>query len=282
MALGKNPDPTVAASSQHSLILVDAGNTRLKFGHVVLDSADPDQLPECVAFTAVREKGPLPWEEVQSWVNNTGLRVQGVVTGSNPAQIERVVNAWPSQWGPSRIVLDRSALPIAIDVDHPDRVGMDRLLNAVAANVLRDPGQPVIVIDVGTATTVDAVSVDGVFLGGAIIAGPELTARALHEYTAVLPHVTLDELAQSEPAVIGRNTADAIKSGLYWGHWQAIWSYCVRMREPLGIDNVPQIIVTGGAAGLFASRLSPTHTYLPHLTLQGLAVVAGQFNFEKG
>ena len=81
---------------------------------------------------------------------------------------------------------------------------------------------------------------------------------------------------KSEPPVIGRNTADAIKSGLYWGHWQAIWSYCVRMRDPLGIRHAPQIVVTGGAAGLFVDRLSPKHTFMPHLTLQGLAVVARQ------
>lgn len=167
---------------------------------------------------------------------------------------------------------DRQSLPLMIDVDFPERVGMDRLLNAVAANVLRRPGRPAIVIDVGTATTVDAVSKDGAFLGGAIIAGPELTARALHEYTAVLPLVTLDELAQSEPPVIGRNTQDAIRSGLYWGHWQSVWSYCVRMMEPLGVAHAPQTFLTGGAAHLFAHRLAPAHTYLPHLTLQGLAV----------
>ena len=267
---------SVTPSTQQSLILIDAGNTRVKFGLAVVGADDSGRLPECVAFTAVRDDAPFPWDEIRSWLSGDEFTAQGVVAGSNPRQIDRVVEGWPSELGLLRRVSDRSELPITVDVDQPERVGIDRLLNAVAANVLRRPGQPAIVIDVGTATTVNAVSKEGVFLGGAIIAGPELTARALHEYTAALPHVTLDELAQSEPAVIGRNTADAIKSGLYWGHWQAIWSYCVRMREPLGMDHVPQIVVTGGAAGLFADRLSPAHTYLPHLTLQGLAVVAGQ------
>jgi type III pantothenate kinase len=197
-----------------------------------------------------------------------------VITGSNSAQIERVVSEWPSEWPAPRVVTDRRELPLQIDVDAPERVGMDRLLNAVAANRIRRPQQPVIVIDVGTATTVDAVSAAGVFLGGAILAGPELTARALHEYTAVLPHVSLEELAGSEPPVIGRNTQQAIASGLYWGHWQSVWSYCVRMMEPLGVAQAPQTILTGGAADLFVNRLSPAHAYLPHLTLQGLAVTA--------
>jgi type III pantothenate kinase len=172
------------------------------------------------------------------------------------------------------VVKDRRDLPLELDVETPERVGMDRLLNAVAGNRIRRAGEPLIVIDVGTATTVDAVSADGVFLGGAILAGPELTARALHEYTAALPHVTLEELARSEPPVIGRNTQEAIASGLYWGHWQSVWSYCVRMMEPLGISHAPQTILTGGAAYLFVNRLAPAHTYLPHLTLQGLAVAA--------
>jgi type III pantothenate kinase len=197
-----------------------------------------------------------------------------MITGSNPAQIQRVVREWPVEWRSPRIVADRRDLPLAIDVEAPERVGMDRLLNALAANRIRKAGEPAIVIDVGTATTVDAVSAEGVFLGGAILAGPELTARALHEYTAALPQVTLEELAGSEPPVIGRNTQQAIASGLYWGHWQSVWSYCVRMMEPLGVSHAPQTILTGGAAYLFVNRLSPAHVYLPHLTLQGLAVVA--------
>ena len=184
------------ASPPQSLILVDAGNTRVKFGHTRLDSQDASALPECDAFTAIRDEAALPWDEVRQWLSEGATDVSGVVTGSNPRQIDRVVDGWPSAWGAPRVVLDRSQVPIAVDVDYPDQVGMDRLLNAVAVNVLRRSEQPAIVIDVGTATTVDAISQDGVFVGGAIIAGPELTAQALHEYTAVLPYVTLDELAQ--------------------------------------------------------------------------------------
>lgn len=257
------------------LLLVDAGNTRTKFG-LARQFVASGALPACTAFVAVRTPEPFPWHEVTNWLQAGDEPPRGIVTGSNPAQIDRLVQNWPTDWPPPRVLLERRSLPIVIDVDQPDRVGMDRLLNAVAVNVLRKPGQPAIVIDVGTATTVDAISSTGAFLGGAIIAGPELTARALHEYTAVLPLITLDELAKTEPPVIGRNTVDAIKSGLYWGHWQSVWSYCVRMMEPLGVSHAPQTVLTGGAAGLFVNRLSPAHTYLPHLTLQGLAVAALQ------
>jgi type III pantothenate kinase len=261
------------SSSSASLLLVDAGNTRTKFA--LCDSCESGkELPECTEYTAVRGHDALPWTEMADWLRAEDDGPRGVITGSNPAQIERVVREWPAEWTSPRIVIDRHELPLEIDVEAPERVGMDRLLNAVAANRTRRPGAPAIVIDVGTATTVDAVSADGVFLGGAILAGPELTARALHKYTAALPHVTLEELARAEPPVIGRNTQEAIASGLYWGHWQSVWSYCVRMMEPLGVSHAPQTILTGGAAYLFVNRLSPAHTYLPHLTLQGLAVVA--------
>lgn len=268
--------PADVSSSSSSLLLVDAGNTRTKFA--LCHGGGQTVLPECTACAAVRGDEALPWTQISGWVASAtepgGAGPRGVITGSNPLRIERVVDEWPAGWIPPRVVSDRLALPLEIDVEAPERVGIDRLLNAVAGNRIRRPGEPMIVIDVGTATTVDAVSAEGVFLGGAILAGPELTARALHEYTAALPHVTLEELACSEPPVIGRNTQQAIVSGLYWGHWQSVWSYCVRMMEPLGVSHAPQTILTGGAGYLFVNRLSPAHLYLPHLTLQGLAVAA--------
>lgn len=256
------------------LILVDAGNTRLKFGLAHPRAEQQQRLPDCTDFVAVRSEEAIPWSTICGWARGEASHPQGVVTGSNPAQIARVCSEWPADWPVPRTMTDYSELPIEIAVDFPERVGMDRLLDGVAANVLRRPSQPIIVIDVGTATTVNAVSKAGVFLGGAILAGPELTARALNDYTAALPHVTLDEFTATEPPVIGRNTEDAIRSGLYWGHWQSVWSYCVRMMEPLEVAQAPQIVLTGGAAELFVNRLSPSHTYAPHLTLQGLAVAA--------
>lgn len=256
-----------------SLLLIDAGNTRSKFA-LATTCSQLGKLPDCAHFVAALNSESLPWDEMRGWIVRGDVVPTGAVTGSNPQQIERITRDWPSDWPTPRVMIDRRELPITVDVDYPERVGMDRLLNAVAANVLRRENEPAIVIDVGTATTVDAISREGAFLGGAIIAGPELTARALHEYTAVLPLVSLEELGSREPPVIGRNTQEAIASGLYWGHWQSVWSYCVRMMEPLGVTHAPQTFLTGGAAHLFRQRLSPAHQYLPHLTLQGLAISA--------
>lgn len=262
--------------SGHPLLLVDVGNTRVKFGLFREDECRGNQLPTCHSFVALRSAEPRFWETVRESLDVLDGEPRSLVTGSNPDEMERLVTEWPLDWPPPHVLLDRSVLPLTIDVDEPQRVGIDRLLDAIAANVSREPDSPAIVIDVGTATTVNAVSKRGAFVGGAILPGPELCARALHEYTAVLPQVSLDELSREEPTVIGRNTEAAIKSGLYWGHWQAVLGYCERMREPLGCPPEPLVLLTGGAGHLYASRIPAGARYEPHLTLQGLAVAAGQ------
>ncbi len=241
---------------------------------VTESSAEPDPLPRCDAFVASPVDDPELWRTVRAALTVEKNGSRAVITGSNPQQIKRLVSQWPVDWPRPDVLADRTALPIEIGVDEPQRVGIDRLLDAIAANALRPAETPAIIIDVGTATTVNAVSKTGRFVGGAILPGPELCARALHEYTAVLPHVPLSDLSSEEPAVIGRNTEAAIKSGLYWGHWQAVLGYCERMESSLGCPPEPLVLLTGGAAHLYADRIPPGARYEPHLTLQGLAVAA--------
>ncbi|MGD9858008.1 MAG: type III pantothenate kinase [Planctomycetaceae bacterium] len=311
--LRQRPDEPLTTQSP-AFLLVDAGNTRVKFGLFHKLCPPTGQLPACAAFAAHRIGDPALWPTARSAVADDVRLSRTVLTGSNPRQMERLVREWPADWPPPDVLTDRTLLPIEIDVDEPQRVGIDRLLDAVAANVLRAPGSPAIVIDVGTATTVNAVSKSGAFVGGAILPGPELCARALHEYTAVLPEVPLTDLLRGEPAVIGRNTEDAIRSGLYWGHWQAVLGYCERMQLPLGCPPEPLVLLTGGAAHLYAER-APCGTpkelqgsehrtsrknkvqqpisavasrppgaarYEPHLTLQGLAVAVTHLFADAG
>ena len=107
-------------------------------------------------------------------------------------------------------------LPLEVKLPRPDMVGVDRLLDALAANALRQPGRPAVVVDVGTAVTVDLVSAAGAFLGGAILPGIAMSARALHEFTDLLPLVDFSELAAPPPA-LGTETEAAMRSGLFWG-----------------------------------------------------------------
>ena len=109
-------------------------------------------------------------------------------------------------------------MPLAARVDEPDKVGLDRLANALAADRLRAAERGAIVVDLGSAITVDVVSPDGAFLGGAILPGIAMSARALHEFTDLLPLEPMSELAQP-PAAVGKDDVGLSASGaLLGGH----------------------------------------------------------------
>lgn len=253
------------------VLAVDVGNSRFKIGLFT----EGDGLPTCLAGTAVPLAGELPWGEVGRWRERharDGEEVRGVVAGSNPAGIRRVLGTWPKGAGSPTLVDDPTAFPLEVDIESPETVGVDRLLNAVAANVLRDAGRPAIVVDSGTATTVDAIDGDGRFRGGAILPGFELAARSLHQYTALLPFVPVEDLDEDTPAV-GRNTRDALRSGLHHGQIGAVRELVREMTTTLGDD--PLVLLTGGGGHLLGPRM-PEARFEPQLTLQGLVVVGSR------
>lgn len=276
----------------HSLLCIDVGNSRIKFG--LFDRAEcvaQAGLPRCLnsAVTGIDE--PIPWDEVLTWAagkNSTALA--GVVAGGNPAGIQRVYRGWPKDLGPlTTITNDPHRFPLTIHVNEPDRVGIDRLLNAVAANARRPQQCPALIVDIGTATTIDVVSADGLFQGGAILPGFELCARSLHRYTALLPLISIDELAAAPHDPLGKSTRQAICSGLLWGQIGAVEGLVQRLSERLADDNrtaptgqsddaeplPPILFLTGGGAALLAPHVSGAQLH-PHLALQGLALVAQQ------
>ena len=114
------------------------------------------------------------------------------------------------------------------------------------------------------------VSADGAFEGGAILPGLALSAKALHEYTALLPLVSVMELGQATPEPLGRNTRAAIRSGLFWGQLGAVKELIERQ-----IGSDADIFVTGGGGALLAEHL-PSARFEPHLPLQGLVLIAGR------
>lgn len=252
------------------VLAIDVGNSRYKVGF--LESTIDAGLPTCVESAAIPLAADLPWDVIAAWLRSAG-EWRGIVAGSNPAGIRKVLGTWPANW-PSPLLLDDPArFPIEVDVDAPGTVGIDRLLNAVAANVIRDSGRPVIVVDSGTATTVDAISADGVFRGGAILPGFELASRALHQYTALLPYVPVEELDEGSP-VVGRNTRDALRSGLFHAQVGAVRELVTEMSQTLSPVANPHVLLTGGGAHPLAPRL-PKAELVPHLTLQGLVLAAG-------
>jgi type III pantothenate kinase len=168
-------------------------------------------------------------------------------------------------------VLSYRDLPIDVRVDFPERVGLDRLAAAVAANARRDAARPAIVVDAGSAITVDLVSADGAFCGGVILPGFRMAAEALFGAADQLPLALLAPEAEL-PAVVGRNTEAAIKSGLFWGAVGAVRELIERMAGEL--DTPPQVFVTGGDLRQLAEHIGHGARFVPNMVLAGIAIAA--------
>jgi type III pantothenate kinase len=166
----------------------------------------------------------------------------------------------------------REHLPIAVEVDEPGRAGIDRVAAAAAAAVAKDAGRPAIVIDCGTATTIDLVSVEGRFLGGAILPGPGLLAKALAEGTSRLPAVA-DLDSGALPPMPGRNTQQAIAAGIGYGMRGAVARLVAEAAAAL--DGEPQLFLTGGSRGIVRDAV-PGAREIPDLVLHGIALAAGR------
>jgi type III pantothenate kinase len=213
----------------HSLIAVDIGNSRMKFGRFLrpTDAEKSHQflrLPEPTGTfdVPINRAGEFDVDLLLNWchkhVREATTWLIGSVHRGAGDRLADVVESWTTQ---SNIQCELRRLtyfdvPLEIRVDEPSRVGIDRLLGALAADRIRDPARPAIVIDLGTAITVDLVEADGAFAGGAILPGIAMSARALAEQTDALPQLRLTELNEP-PNSLGKSTTAAIESGLFWG-----------------------------------------------------------------
>jgi type III pantothenate kinase len=149
--------------------------------------------------------------------------------------------------------------------DDPAQVGADRIVDAAAAYKIY--GGPACVIDLGTATTFDAISSEGDYLGGAIAPGVRIAAEALFQRASKLPKVDLG----LPPAAIGRNTIHSLQSGLIYGYIGLIEGMVERFRAELG--PATKIIATGGLAEVFAKQTKIISILAPWLTLDGLKII---------
>lgn len=157
---------------------------------------------------------------------------------------------------------------IRIRVDDPREVGADRIANAVAARHLY--GVPAILVDFGTATTFDAISADGDYLGGAIAPGIQISHDALVRHAALLRRVEL----VAPPAAIGRNTTSSMQAGIVFGYVGLVEGLVTRFRAELGGEA--RVIATGGTAEQLAPLISSIELVDERLTLTGLRLIYEQ------
>lgn len=153
--------------------------------------------------------------------------------------------------------------------DNPLEVGADRVVNGIAAyeEYGRAQRRPIVVVDFGTATTFDAISAHGEYLGGVICPGPQISADALFQRAARLPRIDV----RKPERVIGRTTVASMQSGLFWGYVDMVEGIVRRMRAELGETTV--VVATGGLAVLVAPETTLINHVDPELTLRGLRIV---------
>lgn len=156
-------------------------------------------------------------------------------------------------------------LGLKILVDRPEEVGADRLVNAVAAQ--EGYGGPMIVVDFGTATTFDVIDAEGSYLGGVIAPGINLSLEVLHMASAQLPRVAVGR----PDRVIGKNTVQAMRSGIFWGYVSMVEGMVSRINQEYGAEL--DAIATGGLAHLFTECTSVLRLADPDLTLKGLLAI---------
>ena len=171
------------------------------------------------------------------------------------------------------LVAAAGTVPLAIRVDRPGEVGADRLVNALAAARLH--GTPAVVVDFGTATTLDCIAADGAYVGGAIAPGLELGLEALAARTAKLPRIEL----RAPDRAIGRDTISAMQAGTIFGYQALAAGLLARVRRELADANgvassdVKAILTGGLSAAPWARALEGIDVIDPDLTLKGLAIL---------
>ena len=175
------------------------------------------------------------------------------------AMAKKYIGVSPLVVGPGM----KTGMPIRYE--NPREVGADRIVNAVAA--YEQVQQELIVVDFGTATTFDAVSAKGEYLGGAICPGLVVSTEALFQRASKLPRVEVVE----PQVVIGRTTVDSLTSGIFFGAVGMVESIVMRMKVELGGD--PRVFATGGLAGLIARKSEAIDVVAPMLTLEGLRII---------
>jgi type III pantothenate kinase len=248
------------------LLTIDIGNTNLTLGlyegeqlgaHWRL-ATDNNRMPDeyGLQFLGLLQNAGKTLKDIH------GISLASVV----PPLTGRVVQACREYLKQEPLVIDAGVKTgIKIRYEDPKAVGADRVCDAVA--VLKFYGGPACVVDFGTATTFNAITKDGEYLGGAITAGINLAAESLFARAAKLPRIDL----QRPPSVIGRNTIHAMQSGLLFGYVSMVEGMVARFRSELGSDM--KVIATGGMAEVIAKETQVVNFIAPWLTLDGLRII---------
>lgn len=248
------------------LLTIDVGNTNITLGLYKGEQLGPrwrlatdhERMPDEYGLQFVG----LFSHENQRQEDITGICLASVV----PPLTSKIVQACKIYLNNVPLVVDAGVKTgVRVRYEDPKAVGADRIADAAAVQKLY--GGPACVVDFGTATTFDAISKEGDYLGGAIAPGIGIAAEALFIRTAKLPRVDL----QRPPQAIGSNTVHAMQSGLLFGYVSLVEGMVARFRRELGKEM--RVIATGGLAEIIAAETEIIEDVAPWLTLDGLRII---------
>ena len=248
------------------LLAIDIGNTNIKIGVFDGDELKATWNVATGIHRTTDEYGGVLLNLMErkkvSPSEITGVALCSVVPPLLPAFVELCTKYLHSE---ALVVEAGVKTGMRIRLDNPREVGSDRVVDAVAAQHLY--GKPLIIVDLGTATTFSVVSQEGDYLGGAIAPGIVIATEALYTRTAALPRIRLNRPEQA----IGRNTIAAMQSGVIFGHVGLIEGMIQRIEQELG--SKAKVIATGGQAYFLAQEIPAIEMVNPDLTLIGLRLI---------
>ncbi|MCP4258816.1 MAG: type III pantothenate kinase [Planctomycetes bacterium] len=259
-----------------NIIAVDIGNTNISIGLFLegkeqfvksIPGSSRAKLTSCLKSTW----GKIPIAESSKEKKRDGIIVASSV---KPAWTKIIREIAKDELGEKIYIIGKEIpLPMNLWVDEPDKVGTDRVVSAAAAyDVVEDS---VVIADFGTAITIDLVNENGIFLGGVICPGFEISAKALKENTAQLPKTKITR--PREP--FGKNTIDAINCGLYYSAVGLLQEVIRRYAEKIG--KWPQTIITGSGAKTIRKDCEFIDSFVPNLVVKGIVLAYNKYIEEK-
>lgn len=259
-----------------NILAIDIGNTNIGLG-LFLDGEEAG-LETVPGHDEAQLKSTLQrlWQQVPAIELSTEGRRDAVIVASSvkPAWTDIIKTLIKQELDEKVLIIGPDVpLPIPVWTDDPNQVGTDRVIAAAAAYAVVE--NAVVVADFGTAITVDLVDSNGVFQGGVILPGLELSAASLKEHTAQLPLV---QISRPE-APFGKNTHEAINCGIYYGVIGALQEIQRRFAEHLG--TWPQTVMTGSDAALLREDCEFVDNFVPHLMLKGIVYAYQKYWSEK-
>ena len=259
-----------------NIIAVDIGNTNITIGLFLkgeeqfiksIPGRSRAELTECLKSA---------WGKIPIAKSSKEKKRDGVIVVSSvkPAWTKHIQEIAKDNLGEKVYIIGKNIpLPITLWVDEPDKVGTDRVVSAAAAYAVVEDA--VVVADFGTAVTIDLVNEKGIFLGGVICPGFQISAQALKDNTAQLPDIKVTK----PKAPFGKSTAEAINCGLYYSVIGALQEVIRRYAEKIG--KWPQTVITGSAAQVIRDDCDFIDSYVPNLVVKGIVLAYQKYIEEK-